>query len=36
MPDTLKIPKQEPKRDLMATVLHIAEYDRSTLKLVHD
>lgn len=36
MPGTLKMPKQEPRRDLTATVLHIAEYDRGTLQLVHD
>ena len=36
MSGTLKMPKQEPRRDLTATVLHIAEYDRGTLKLVQD
>lgn len=33
---TLKLPKQEPRPDLTANRVYIAEYDRGTLKLVHD
>ena len=31
---TLKIAAQEPRRDLTATNVHIAEYDRVTLRLL--
>ena len=35
MSDTLKVPKQEPKRDLSGTTVRIAEYDRETLQIIH-
>ncbi len=35
MTDTLKLAGQEPKRDLTGTTVHIAEYDRLTLKMIH-
>jgi hypothetical protein len=35
MSDTLKVPGQEPKRDLSGTTVHIAEYDRGTFQVVH-
>ena len=35
MADTLKLPGQEPKRDLTGTTVHIAEYDRVSLQVIH-